>query len=194
MNKNFTAVSSRYKMARRVAIFGDSIPRDLGNSQISDLRIEEEVRYFCIGGLSLQRCYKHRHPVYLDLLQYQPTDVFLHLGGNDFRAWVPVRDVIELMAAVVDELYPARVFIGDILPRGRTMEFTGLTTRQFCEMAATFNEKVREVFPGTVLPFYIHETRKPDGSLSKFFRKDEIYLSRRDGITKYRKTIRHCLM
>ena len=180
-------------MERRIALLGDSIPHWFGESRFSNVHLydSDSFTYYTERGLSLRDCVVRRHPSYVRLLEEQPTDVFVHLGGNDFRAWVKVTDVLGLAARLESELYPARVLFGDILPRGKTKQFTKLTPPAFNKMAYDYNTGLRERWGSLVVPFYIHETRRPDGSRSAYFGPDEKGTSRqRSGKGAIRKSLK----
>ena len=176
----------------RYTIFGDSYVARLRDSDYADLFIPNaKVCYFGQGGLKLEHV--QHHPEWKRLLDWRPTHVFFHCGGNSFKSTTTPLNVFQLLRRLVRQLSPATVYVGEILPRGSTRKkITGLTIKTFDEFRKEFNSLLIQEYGRRCIPFFLQSVMKPDGTLSQYYNADRVHMSDSVGIKKYRKIIRRC--
>ena len=175
----------------KIAIFGDSYVARLRDSDYADLFLPgATVRYFGKGGLTLEKV--QGHVEWRRMTSWKPTHVFFHCGGNSFSSTKTPEELFEQISRLISRLSPATVFVGEVLPRGTTKEWTGLTPATFNDFRVSFNSLLIQEYGQRCIPFYLQSVTKPDGTLSQYYRSDRIHMSEPIGIKKYRKVIRRC--
>ena len=74
------------------------------------------LKYFCRGGM---RADEVDNQSWLDLLEYKPTHVLIHVDGNDISITSETDDIFLPIKALVQELWRRNVvvMVGEVMPR-----------------------------------------------------------------------------
>ena len=108
----------------KLAIFGDSYISRLQKFTSNNMDLPGECRFFGVPGMTTRRKFDD---AFARVLQYQPTFLFLCLGGNDIDATTKPLDLVKRLMSVVAELKAVgvrRVFVASIVARGRVRKGT----------------------------------------------------------------------
>lgn len=130
----------------RYALLGDSYIARLERSHFRFLEIADcEIRYFGRGGM---RASNVPADLWSRLVDFHPTHVFIHLGGNDITAVTTGGVIFSLIDAVVKRLKEAgvqHVFVGQVLPRTQVRGPT-LTPAMYRQQARYANRLLHSAY------------------------------------------------
>ena len=168
----------------RVALFGSSYVRYLGQYCNGDLRIpHSEVRFFGFGGMkagSINQRLKH------EMLQFQPEVVFICLGGNDISTTSSPLAIVKNIRRFVNELIAAgvrRVLVSEVLDRGNFDKSPGLTKTVFDAQRKKVNQMLKFKLRRNVVNF--PEIQYPD-----HYSDDDVHLDERGLFKQYHRVKR----
>ena len=147
------------------------------------------VRYFSQGGMSLKDV--PTHPMFGAMLELRPTEVFLHIGGNNISYYKNPQDLVDQMEDIVYTIPAARVLVGEILLRGNVKSWVGLSVTEFNDFREIMNNCLFERFGRHCVPFYMHSIFRPEGSLSSFYSTDLVHMSNPVGTSEVQE---NCLL
>lgn len=171
----------------RYAVFGDSYVRRLGEFG-GNYDVEGEVECFGVGGM---RTDSIPNWLWQKMEEFAPTHVFIHLGGNDISSTSSPREIANRLLELRDHFLAngvRKVWVGEIMPRGRFGRSPGLTGQSFEKQRKSINQILHRQI-GPWLTFFFMHAFTLDGKNSPDYSKDMVHLSP-SGMTKYQAVIR----
>ena len=119
-----------------------------------------------------------------------PNIVVFHCRGNSIRRGTSALQLFNLLMSLLRELHwNPLVAVVEIPPRGKLKPQQRLSLEEFDAMQRELNEMLLLKLGHNFVRLGLFTTRCTDGSLSRYFHKDEFYFSPVTGMLKYRKVI-----
>ena len=148
LNLNVSVIS---KMAR-IAVYGSSHVKRLAQ-YFKTRPFLFRLKYFCRGGM---RADEVDNQSWLDLLEYKPTHVFIHVGGNDISSTSETDDIFLPIKALVQELWRRNVvvMVGEVMPR-LSYRDPALTFDIYERKRKSLNDKLRRFLKKNYSPIFV---------------------------------------
>ena len=112
-----------------------------------------KLKDFCRGDMRADEVDKS----WSDLLEYKPTHVFIHVGGNDISSTSETDDKFLPIKALVQELWRRNVvvMVGEVMPR-LWYKDPVLTYETYEKKCKSVNDKLRQFLKGNYRPIFVH--------------------------------------
>ena len=113
-----------------------------------------KLKYFCHGDM---RADEVDNKSWLYLLEYKPTHVFIHVGGNDISSTIETDDIFLPIKALVQELWRRNVvvMVGEVMP-SLWYKDPVLTYETYEKKCKSVNDKLRQFLKGNYRPNFVH--------------------------------------
>lgn len=103
-----------------------------------------------VPGLSAKKLNTTHRNIVEDVIGCQPTQVFLHLSGNDIDSSdLCVEDTVANLQTIVGKFYAGgiqRVFVGNIMARGKFIKDPRLTCQKYDHARRSINNELATIY------------------------------------------------